>query len=314
MLFRSDIANNNEHNRIAHEHFTLLISNDLAYNKKYANFYKELCKEYIEILQNHDVEIRFLSTSKIDKLCYANDYQFKFTRINSFFDYQSILRKLITDEEQLNFSEFDVNFVEAPIIISEEQGDLLFGVLQTVSIHESRISSQEYWYNIENPRYIPKSRINRHRQYRLIDDTPNPVDMDNNPLLPPGTIIGTLEVNDNSFQLTMNNGTSLYRESDDSLVNSVAEDINSSFVGYNQTIEAGLIAEEQISSSSQINAINTVMINNEVRQVATNIDGLEFLVPRDYEDYEEENESHEEEVEAPYGNEEEEYEDEHPFL
>lgn len=201
-----------EYNILAFSQFTLLVSSNFARNPLYAGLYKVLDEKYINKLGESDVEIRHISSAKIEKLCYSNDYEFKFNSITSLLEYQDILRRLITNRGRVNFGEMDLSLVQEPLPLTYEIGDVLFGVEQTVSIHEYRQSWRDYWYNVENP--PPPLRVSRHRQYRLVDDT-EPIStvqdimdaLDNTGTLPhdadlPGTD-GT------PFEITMDNGSTI---------------------------------------------------------------------------------------------------------
>lgn len=59
----------------------LLISNKLVTDKKYALFYKKLEKNYISDAYTNDIEVRFLTSEKIEKLTYSNEFNLRFNTI-----------------------------------------------------------------------------------------------------------------------------------------------------------------------------------------------------------------------------------------
>lgn len=158
-----------EHNARAYEQFTLLVANEFSRKPEYKEFFEEINKRYIQELGEADVEIRYLSSAKMESLCYSNDYKFEFNSVDSLLNYQDFLRSLINNMNRVNFINTNPSLEQSPLPMTYEEGDVQFGILQTVSAHEYRESTEDYWYRIEHP---PRPvRIPRNRRYQLIDDT-----------------------------------------------------------------------------------------------------------------------------------------------
>lgn len=59
----------------------LLVSNTLVVDKKYALFYKKLCASYINDAYINDIEVRFVTSEKIEELNYSNEFSLRFNTI-----------------------------------------------------------------------------------------------------------------------------------------------------------------------------------------------------------------------------------------
>lgn len=81
----------------------LLLSNELITNKKYALFYKKLCVNYINDAYSNDIEVRFLTSEKIEKLNYSNEFSLRFNTIEQL---QSHLQNLVPVINFLNDSDY----------------------------------------------------------------------------------------------------------------------------------------------------------------------------------------------------------------
>lgn len=59
----------------------LLISTKLITDEKYSSFYKKLEKYYINDFYKNDIEVRFITSEKIEKLSYDNEFKLRFNTI-----------------------------------------------------------------------------------------------------------------------------------------------------------------------------------------------------------------------------------------
>ena len=88
-----------------HPHLCMLISTELITNKTYALFYKKLEKDYIADAYQSNIEVRFITSQKIEKLTYSNEFELRFNTIEQLQSHlQNSVPKLmfLTDSDYQN--------------------------------------------------------------------------------------------------------------------------------------------------------------------------------------------------------------------
>ena len=64
------------------ENLILFVSPELISNRKYSMLYKQLDADYIKSAYEQGIEVRFVTSEKIEKVCYSNSFGLKFNTIN----------------------------------------------------------------------------------------------------------------------------------------------------------------------------------------------------------------------------------------
>lgn len=94
----------------------LFLSNNLVFNSAYAPLYKELQEDYISKASEIDIPVIILSSEKIDKLHYSNDFEIKFNKIDDLQYHLNNVVGSILKKSEYDFQSFHPGIVPERII------------------------------------------------------------------------------------------------------------------------------------------------------------------------------------------------------